>query len=332
MQNKINQHFFAYILCSAMILALGMYFGTANHNHVNASQNSAEAAGIDKQQLPVAEQADIEAEEFIAPIIRTAVNEPEDKVAVKEAAVDKYETTAYFLNVRANAYGTSKIINVVEKGTVLEVLSVTKNGWLRLEGGGYVHGGFARLVADDEDKDESEVKVLSAPAAGDDMMATPSTVELAEFEEPAAEPLKPTSAVLSDSGLTAGHIAEIFEGTALADHELEQAILEIEDEYGINAYFTIAVMKLESGNGSSRLAKKKNNLFGLNAIDGDAFNRAFSFETKGDSVRKFGQLIAEKYVDKGYVTVEKVARKYCPANPKWPGMVKSIMNDDFGKV
>lgn len=330
MQNKMNQHFFAYILCSAMILALGMYFETANHNHVDASSNSAGAVQINEPQFVIPQQITI-AEPFISPI-KATVNEPKEEIAVEKVTVDKYETTAYYLNVRANAYSTSKIIDVVKKGTILEIKSTTKNGWLRLQGGGYVHGGYARLIAENADQTENEVKTLSAAVTNVEKIATPATVDLAEIQEIDAEPIKPTSAVKSDSGLTAEHIAEIFEGTPLADHDLEEAILEIEDEYGINAYFTIAVMKLESGNGSSRLAKKKNNLFGLNAIDGDAFNRAFSFESKGDSVRKFGQLIAEKYVDKGYITVEKVARKYCPANPKWPGLVKSIMNEDYKKV
>lgn len=330
MHNKMNQHFFAYILCSAMILALGLYFETAIHNHVNASSNSPASAAFIRHHIVVPEQADL-AEQVITPISSPAY-EQKEKVAVKKVTVDKYETTAYYLNVRANAYGTSKIVNVVKKGTILEVKATTKNGWLRLQGGGYVHGGYAKLVAESVDKAEDEVKTLSAVVTKVEKIATPATVDLAMIQEIDAEPVKPTSAVKSDSGLTAEHIAEIFDGTPLADHELEQAILEIEDEYGINAYFTIAVMKLESGNGSSRLAKKKNNLFGLNAIDGDAFNRAFSFETKGDSVRKFGELMAEKYVNKGYVTVEKVARKYCPANPKWSGMVKSIMSEDYRKV
>ena len=91
-------------------------------------------------------------------------------------------------------------------------------------------------------------------------------------------------------------------------------------------------MKLESGNGKSRLSQTKNNLFGLNATTGSENKKAFSFATKGDSVRKFGQLISKNYVGKGLTTIEKVAKKYCPANGRWSGHVKSIMKSDFRKL
>jgi beta-N-acetylglucosaminidase len=183
-----------------------------------------------------------------------------------------------------------------------------------LREGGYIHGDYAELVSKPE-----PAKKLAA------------LIKQPEDKKPISEPNNPTSVVESDSGLTQEHIKAIFEGTGLANKGLEDVVLEIEKDYGINAYFTIAVMKLESGNGESSLAKKKNNLFGLNAIDGDK-NRAFSFKTKGDSVRKFGQLLAKNYVDRGYTTVEKVAKKYCPANPQWSGLVHSIMKNDFNKL
>jgi uncharacterized FlgJ-related protein len=91
-------------------------------------------------------------------------------------------------------------------------------------------------------------------------------------------------------------------------------------------------MRLESGNGESNISKNKNNLFGLNAIDGDKYNKAFSFKTKGDSVRKFGQLISEYYLGEGYTTVEKVSTKYCQANPEWSSLVMGIMNSDYRKL
>jgi beta-N-acetylglucosaminidase len=136
---------------------------------------------------------------------------------------------------------------------------------------------------------------------------------------------------MTESGLTEDHISTIFKGTALEDQGLEEVILEIEKTYSINAYFTIAVMKLESGNGESRLAKTKNNLFGLNAIDGN-MDEAFSFKTKGESIRKFGQLISKNYVGKGYTTIEKISKKYCPSNSEWPSLVASIMRSDYKKL
>lgn len=230
-----------------------------------------------------------------------------------------YQTTAYYLNVRLSPDSSSTIVNVVEQGTILQVEQKLSNGWLKLaDEGGYVHGAYADLM-----EQESDGTGVNKPATtGNKPMHSP--------EE--NKPNKPDSQIESASGLTVEMISSILSGTELADFGLEETILQIEQDYGINAFFTIAVMKLESGNGESRIANKKNNLFGLNAIDGDAFNKAFSFDTKNDSIQKFGEIIAEKYVEKGYVTIEKLAKKYCPANNAWAKHVKKIMERDFAKV
>lgn len=251
---------------------------------------------------------------------KPAAMEPSAKEIVQEPAASFYEVTAFYLNVRAEPNADSSIVKVVERGSILEVVQATDNGWLEVRGAGFVHGGYAKKV------DEL------AAAATASKPVKQAKVQVASVEAKAAsKPVKPNSSVTAASGLTEAHIAQMFEGTALSGNELERAVLDIEESYGINAYFTIAVMKLESGNGKSTLAKTKNNLFGLNATD-DNGGKAFSFKSKGDSVREFGQILSEYYVGNGYTTVESVARKYCPANPKWAGLVREIMNGDYSKL
>lgn len=235
---------------------------------------------------------------------------PSVNVPVQEKPTLTYITTAYYLNVRAQPNSKSEIFRSVERGTRLTVAGKTDNGWLELSDGGYVHGGYAVQA-------ENDFVVHERP--------------LETLETKPSKPTKPASAVRSDSGLTEDQIGTLLAGTELADNDLEAVIRDIEEEYGINAYFTIAVMKLESGNGSSRLARTKNNLFGLNATGGKGNKKAFQFETKADSVRKFGQLISDHYIGRGYTTVEKIAKKYCPANDKWPRLVKNIMVSDHKK-
>ncbi|MBB6730424.1 glucosaminidase domain-containing protein [Cohnella zeiphila] len=227
-----------------------------------------------------------------------------------------YVTTAYFLNVRADASNRSKIIDVVSKGTVLSVIGQS-GSWLRLEGGGYVHGSYADRL-DRPVKPPSERTVASiAPA-----------VLSADPPKPARALVirKPDSKVQTASGLTEEGIKEIFAGTKLEGQGLEKAVLEVEADYGVNAFFTIAVMKLESGNGGSKIARTRNNLFGLNSSNGTGYLR---FESKEESVRRFGQLISKNYIGKGYTTIEKIARKYCPANSKWSSLVKNVMKSDY---
>lgn len=359
MRKKLNQHLFIYLLILSLIITLGMYVKPLNNAEeadlseapqkltaAAASSITADAPGID----PIDSSVHIEVPSSTSiptsagtpdiPIEQPPSTLPKKQIQVeKEQAIvekpDTYKVTAYYLNVRTKPSAQSDIIKVVKQGTRLKVTAKTENGWLELQGGGYVHGGYAAKI-------KGEVSALSFSAASKrdpaieiNNIGAERELQSEMIEEPAEaeeELNKPTSIVESDSGLTEAHIAKIFEGTALSGHNLEQAVLEIEEEYGINAYFTIAVMKLESGNGKSYLSKKKNNLFGLNAIDGNKYNKAFSFKTKGDSVRKFGQLLSRNYVNKGLTTIEKVARKYCPANSRWSSLVKNIMKRDYNKL
>ena len=357
MRKKLNQHLFIYLLILSLIITLGMYVKPLNNAEeadlseapqkltaAAASSITTAAPGIDPivssvhLAVPSSTSIATSAGTPDIPIEQPPSTLPKKQIqAEKEQAIvekpDTYKVTAYYLNVRTKPSAQSDIIKVVKQGTRLKVTAKTENGWLELQGGGYVHGGYAAKI-------KGEVSALSFSAASKRDPAIEINDAGAEKEQqsekiakPEVEELnKPTSIVESDSGLTEAHIAKIFEGTALSGHNLEQAILEIEEEYGINAYFTIAVMKLESGNGKSYLAKKKNNLFGLNAIDGNKYNKAFSFKTKGDSVRKFGQLLSRNYVNKGLTTIEKVARKYCPANSRWSSLVKNIMKRDYKKL
>ncbi|WP_336785530.1 glucosaminidase domain-containing protein [Paenibacillus sp. MMO-177] len=286
---------------------------------------AAEIKPVERQEAALPEP-----EPSIIPEIHSAAAQP----TVQEPPILTYAVTAFYLNVREKPDADSNIIQVLKQGDTIEVDHTTDNGWLALKDQGFVHGRYAQQIevkAAPAAEKELEVKVLAKA----NTIAEPplnDTLEIKPVIAWPSDPEKPTPVVESDSGLTEEHIAKLFEKTALADHGLEQAVLEIEEEYGINAYFTIAVMKLESGNGKSTLAKKKNNLFGLNALDSDKYNKAFSFDTKGDSVRKFGQLLAKNYIDKGYTTIDKVASKYCPANPKWASLVMNIMKRDYKKL
>jgi uncharacterized protein YgiM (DUF1202 family) len=338
MRSMIRERVFICLLCVILFLTLGMSFKSSNKLSVNTPSYSSKMLSptglmmqpsLSPQPAPIPNPVVLITafENTQEPTIPERVMEttpPLEPSIIAETTGNTYEVTAFYLNVRTKSNAKSKIINVVKKGDLLEVVQKIDNGWLELKNGGYVHGGYAKIVIGTE---------KSLPKALEETMRLPN-MPLQEplQEDELQEPAKPTSTVQSDSGLTEDHIAAIFEGTDLANKELEEIVLEIEEEYGINAYFTIAVMKLESGNGSSRLAKNKNNLFGLNAIDGDKHNKAYSFKTKGDSIRKFGQLLSKNYVGKGYTTIEKVAKKYCPANTKWSGLVKTIMNRDYKKL
>ncbi|MFX3636789.1 MAG: glucosaminidase domain-containing protein [Candidatus Pristimantibacillus sp.] len=351
MRRKLNQHLFVYVLCVTLLMTLGMTVQTINKDIAKPDPSPvALFAAIQTHPIAQPPQFERQSSSDIEPLENVILALEQDKKEVRiasmpeatdtiaESAVGDYEVTAHYLNVRANSNANqdTQILYVVKQGTPLEITHTTDNGWLALKSGGFVHGKYAKQIHEIV-KVEAEVKTAAIVADStewieptDDflVMKPGNSID----QDVNIEPEKPTSAVGKDSGLTEDHIATILKNTALGGQGLEESILEIEDEYGINAYFTIAVMKLESGNGKSKLAKSKNNLFGLNATGGNAHKNAFSFETKGDSVRKFGQLLAKNYVGKGYTTIEKIAKKYCPANPKWASLVTNIMKRDYKKL
>ncbi|MCM3628633.1 glucosaminidase domain-containing protein [Paenibacillus glycanilyticus] len=356
MHTKLNRQVLLYVLCIALFMTLGTRFLPSNkvsaevtHDlssaHLTIDEGNivaSEALQLFTPQLPEAAGLNqSERQEAILPEPEpSTIPEVHSAIApasVEEPPVHTYEVTAYYLNVREQPDANSNIIQVLKQGDTVKVDHTTDNGWLALSGQGFVHGRYAERVEGKETataKSVGEVKAQSLAKAKTIAVEAPlnDTLEIKPVLELPSKPERPSSAVESESGLTEEHIAKLFEKTALANHGLEKAILDIEEEYGINAYFTIAVMKLESGNGKSTLAKKKNNLFGLNAIDSDKYNKAFSFATKGDSVRKFGQLLARNYINKGFTTIDKVASKYCPANPKWASLVMNIMKRDYKKL
>lgn len=325
MLNIIEKRFIANLLSVFLILATCISFESLRHMFMDTAPNPVEKAFVN---VPIVELSTPDFQQPISknePVVSIMSNKAKSQKPVQmiqnavnneathltaEVEIIQYEVTASSLNIRSNPQATSQILKVVNKGALLEALHTTASGWLALKGGGYVNGKYTK-ISNGSLKQAAEVEILNKKESA---------------------PLKPSSIIKSDSGLFEANIKEIFDGTSLAGLGLEKDILEIEANYGVNAYFTIAVMKLESANGKSRIAKDKNNLFGLNAVDGNKQNKAFSFKTKGDSVQRFGQLISKHYIDKGYTTVEKVSVKYCKANPKWSGLVKTIMNNDYRKL
>lgn len=250
--------------------------------------------------------------------------------AVKPITAKKYVVNAYHLNVRANPYSTSKILDVLKKGDVIQS-SKEVNGWIKLDNRqGYISAKYV--------SDASKSAVVTPVTKKIQPVVTTTKTSTTVSKTTKSSVSKSNKAVFypslsqsvsTPSNLTAAQIEIIFDGTALEG--LGEAFVRIEKEDGVNAFFAIAVAKLESGNGKSRLAQRKNNLFGLNAT-GNEYDNAHSFKTKADSVEAFGLLISTKYVDRGYTSIAKINGKYCPPNPKWKNLVYSIMKGDYNKL
>ncbi|MEI4831326.1 S-layer homology domain-containing protein [Bacillus sp. FJAT-53711] len=72
---------------------------------------------------------------------------------------------------------------------------------------------------------------------------------------------------------------------------------EVESKYNVNALFLYALAVHESEYGTSKLAKEKNNLFGLNATDDSPFGNGDTFNSKEDCIEH----AAKVYMNEGYL-------------------------------
>ncbi len=139
--------------------------------------------------------------------------------------------------------------------------------------------------------------MVSQAASAEDL-AAPSGLSAAEFEDLMPDALK-------------GYGGQIY---------------DMETKYGINGIFLLAVIRLESGNGESRLAQSENNVAGNRTSGG-----YLSFEVMSDGIEYAAKNLGENYLNKDgkfYVdgTLSGVESKYCPGGG-WASQVQGIMNE-----
>ncbi|MGI6537816.1 MAG: S-layer homology domain-containing protein [Caldicoprobacterales bacterium] len=76
------------------------------------------------------------------------------------------------------------------------------------------------------------------------------------------------------------------------------AFIEAQNRFGVNAALLLAFAANESGLGTSKIAKDKNNLFGVNATDDNPYGNASSFKSVEESIFYQAEyMISRKYLD-----------------------------------
>ena len=106
---------------------------------------------------------------------------------------------------------------------------------------------------------------------------------------------------------------------------LGQEFINVQEKYGINAEFLVAIAIIESGNGSSRAARKKNNFFGLMNKKG-----LLSFNSPQECIDYAARNLTKLdgyYFGRGRYTISQIAHRYA-ANKKWPSMVIATMKSN----
>ena len=99
----------------------------------------------------------------------------------------------------------------------------------------------------------------------------------------------------------AKHLHGVFRGKA-------QSIYLIAKTYHVNPLLISAIMKHETGNGTSAYCRNNNNVGGMFGNSG----RILNFETIEDSITVMARLLRTHYIDKGLGDIESIGNKYCP--------------------
>ena len=144
------------------------------------------------------------------------------------------------------------------------------------------------------------------------------------------QPVTVNTDLLSDSDYPAWAIDE-FLAAKTPLPAIGAAFVKAERDYGVNARTLLAIAMLESGSGTSYLARVKRNLFGFNALDRDpiAFATTFSsYEACVDFVAKF---LRDEYLSPtggmwgSFPTLRAVNLAYA-TDPGWADKIAGIAN------
>ena len=128
--------------------------------------------------------------------------------------------------------------------------------------------------------------------------------------------------------VTVADLRKITTGTELEG--IEDALVEAENKYGVNAIFILSVAIHESGWGSSYLARTRNNLFGICAFDSNV-DAASSFSSKDACVDYFARLMTKEYFPEGRTTLSSINAIYASSG-SWASNVYSSMANIINRI
>lgn len=118
---------------------------------------------------------------------------------------------------------------------------------------------------------------------------------------------------------------EIIESKPLAISDgqtIEEKIRIACEIHGVPYDIAMAIARLETGHFKSYAFREKNNPGGLSRNE-----VPMSFDTIDDGVEAFVGNLGRNYISIGLDTPEKIGKKYCPVNPNWAGLVRSLMRE-----
>lgn len=110
-----------------------------------------------------------------------------------------------------------------------------------------------------------------------------------------------------------------------------QMFVNVEKKTGVNAVFLAALALHESGGGTSRIYKDKNNLYGFGAYDGTPYQSAYTFDTPEEGTLYVADFMRREYLSRdgrwySGETLKDVGKRYATCED-WSELVASHMRD-----
>lgn len=140
-----------------------------------------------------------------------------------------------------------------------------------------------------------------------------------------------TMPVLTPSSFTAKQYERAW--IRLGAHGLRgtgEALAGAEARYGVNSLVLGAIAYVESAGGMSKIAREKNNLFGLGAFDYNPYYSAYYFSTKGESIYYAANLLRNSYLSRSSRNyrgdnLQAIGIRYA-SDPRWAEKVGRVMS------
>lgn len=221
------------------------------------------------------------------------------------------------VKVFSSKNNTSQVLGTFKSGSVIKANIISEdNLWIETEQGFVETKNLVKLETARNQDGFSVVKT-------EVVEVKPETQKPVQETQP--KPVSYSLNVKGKSGLSKEDLDYILKGSPM--YNCAQQVLQVEEKYNVNAFFTISVAQAETQRGLTGTGKSKNNAFGITAASGGYR----TFNSLGDSVLEFGGMIDRVYFSRGLTTVEKIHTLYT-SSPNWSKNVNTIMNSTLAKI
>lgn len=97
------------------------------------------------------------------------------------------------------------------------------------------------------------------------------------------------------------------------------------EEYNVDYTLAVSIARVETGNFTSEVFLKYNNLGGLSND-----YKWYKYNTLIEGINAYVSMLKQEYIDKGLDTPEKMQPKYCPGKDgeHWISLVRKIMEEE----